>query len=167
MPGAVQALAPGVDADVAWAAPARPDSVVVLQADGGSGVLCLEIDEATEHAPQIRAKLADYERGLAGRLGWHVVFVVPTEHRLAWMRRVVRGDRATVAGHVWATTFADLEHAGLDAPVVPVGGAGERQPLRSLLDEPRPRRCPTPVASPAWVELLGSGGGEDLDEALR
>ncbi len=115
----------------------------------------------------IRAKLADYDRGLAGRLGWHVVFVVPTEHRLAWMRRVVRGDRATVAGHVWATTFADLEHAGLDAPVVPVGGAGERQPLRSLLDEPRPRRCPTPVASPAWVELLGSGGGEDLDEALR
>jgi hypothetical protein len=43
----------------------------------------------------------------------------------------------------------------------------ERRPLRSLLDDPRPRRCPTPVGSDAWVQLLGSGGGEHLDEALR
>jgi hypothetical protein len=42
----------------------------------------------------------------------------------------------------------------------------ERQSLRSLLDDPR-QRCPTPVGSDAWVQLLGSGGGEDLDEALR
>lgn len=56
---------------------------------------------------------------------------------------------------------------GIDASVVPVGGAGERQPLGSLVVDPRPRRCPTPVGSDEWVQLLGSGGGEDLDEALR
>jgi hypothetical protein len=35
-----------------------PDSIVALQAPSGSAVLCLEIDEATEHGPQIRGKLA-------------------------------------------------------------------------------------------------------------
>ena len=66
--------------------PARPDSVVVLQFDDRSGVLCLEIDEATEHAPQIKAKLAVYEHVLADRPGWHVVFVVPTAARLSRSR---------------------------------------------------------------------------------
>ena len=37
---------------------------------------------------------------------------------------------------------------------------------RALFADARQRGCPTPVGSPAWVELLGSGGGEDLDEAL-
>jgi hypothetical protein len=47
----------------------RPDSIVVVQLDGRSAVLCLEIDEATEHAPTIRARLGAYERALAGRDG--------------------------------------------------------------------------------------------------
>jgi len=144
----------------------RPDSVIVLQAAQGSGVLCLEIDEATEHAPQILAKLAAYGRVLPSRPGWQVMFVVPTHDRLAWLRRVGRPHTARLGGRIWAVVLADLEDSGIDAPVAPVGRAGEPKAFRSLLDDPRPRRCPTRVGSDAWVRLLGNGGGEDLDEAL-
>lgn len=163
----VQAWLPESIAGDAGAAPARPDSIVALQTSAGSGVLCLEIDEQTEHAPQIRSKLPAYERTLPSKPGWHVMFVVPTDDRLAWLRRVGRPQAASLDGRVWGVVLADLEASGIDAPVVPVGRAGERQPLRSLLDDSRRRRCPTPVGSDAWVQLLGSGGGEDLDEALR
>jgi hypothetical protein len=129
-----------------------------------SGVLCLETDEATEHAPQIEAKLAIYERVLADRTGWHIVFVVPTPSRLTWLRRVARPD---LTGRGWAVVLADLESDGLDAPVVPLGRSGQPRPLCELITDPRPRRSSTPVASYAWIELLGSGGGEDLDEVLR
>jgi hypothetical protein len=30
-----------------------------------------------------------------------------------------------------------------------------------------PRRCPTPVRTDAWFEVLGTGGFEETDEALR
>ena len=43
----------------------RPDSIVVVQLAAGSAVLCLEIDEATEHSPTIRARLG----GLRARPG--------------------------------------------------------------------------------------------------
>lgn len=166
-PALVQAWLPESIAGDAGVEPARPDSIVALQTAEGSGVLCLEIDEATEHAPQIRSKLLAYGRMLPSRPGWHVMFIVPTNDRLAWLRRVGGGHAATLRGRVWAVVLADLDASGIDAPVVPVGRAGERQPLRSLLDDPRPRRCSTPVGSDVWVQLLGSGGGEDLDEALR
>jgi hypothetical protein len=144
--------------------PARPDSVVVLQVDGGSGVLCLETDEATEHAPQIRSKLATYERVLADRAGWHVVFLVPTAARLAWLRRV---GQSRLAGRAWGVVLAELESEGIDATVVPLSRSGQPRVLRSVLDDPRPRCSATPVGSDDWIELLGSGGGEDLDEVLR
>lgn len=166
-PDLVQAWLPESIAGDAGVEPARPDGIVALQTRDGSGVLCLEIDEATEHEPQIRSKLPAYERVLPSRPGWHVMFVVPTADRLAWLRRVGRPQADSLAGRVWAVVLADLEASGIDAHVVPVGGAGKREPLRSLLDDFRPRRCPTPVGSDAWVQLLGSGGGEDLDEALR
>ncbi len=144
--------------------PARPDSIVVLQAGDRSGVVCLETDEATEHAPQIKAKLAAYARVLADRVGWHVLFVVPTAARLSWLRRVARSD---LGGHAGAVLLADLESDGLDAPLVPLSRSGQPGPLRSQLDDPRPRRSATPVGSDAWIELLGSGGGEELDEVLQ
>jgi len=159
VPGAQLWLPESTTAD-ARIEPARPDSVVVLQADGRSGVLCLEIDEATEHAPQIKAKLAIYERVLVDRIGWHLVFVVPTAARLSWLRRVARSDRA---GRAWAVVLADLESDSVDAPVVHLGRSGQPRPLRSVLDDPRPRHSATPVGSDAWVELLGSGGGEELE----
>jgi hypothetical protein len=166
-PDLVQAWLPESIAGDAGVEPARPDSIVALQTSTGSGVLCLEIDEATEHAPQIRSKLPAYERVLPSRPGWHVLFVVPTTDRLAWLRRVGQGQAPAIRGRVWAVVLADLDASGIDAPAAPIGRAGERQPLGSILDDPRARRCPTPVASDAWVQLLGSGGGEDLDEALR
>jgi hypothetical protein len=144
--------------------PARPVSVVALQVDGGSGVLRLEIDEATEHTPQIKAKLAAHERVLADRSGWHVVFVVPTAARLSWLRRVARPNLAVRA---WAVVLADLQSIGLDVSVVPLDRSGQTRALRSVLDDPSPRRSATPVGSAAWIKLLGSGGGEELDEVPR
>lgn len=44
---------------------------------------------------------------------------------------------------------------------------GEPRPLLAILDDPRPHRCATPVGSDGWVELLATGGGEDVSEALR
>ncbi len=147
----------------AGAEPARPDAILVLQVDGGSGVLCVETDEATEHAPQIQAKLETYARALAGRDGWHVLFVVPTTARLSWLRRVARPD---LVDRGWAVVLADLESEGIDAAVAPLARSGRAGSLSSLVSDPRPRRSSTPVGSDAWVELLGSGGGEELDEVL-
>jgi hypothetical protein len=144
--------------------PARPDSVLVLQVDGISGVLCLETDEATEHAPQIQSKLSVYERALADRVAWHVVFVVTSAARLSWLRRVAR---SRLSGRVWGVLIADLETEGLDATVLPISRPAQPRVLRSVLEDPRPRRIATPVGSDAWIDLLGSGGGEELDEVLR
>ena len=92
-PGSVQLWLTEPMTDGVLPADVRPDSVVVVQLGGGSAVLCLEIDEATEHSPTIRARLGAYERALAGRDGWHLVWVVPTEERLGWLRRVARWDQ--------------------------------------------------------------------------
>lgn len=165
-PGPVQAWLPESIAADARLEPAHPDSVVALQGAEGSAVLCLGIDEATEHAPQIRAKLAAYSRVLPDRAGWHVLLVVPTLDRLAWLRRVGRSEAALLGDRLWATVLAYLEAQSLSAPIAPITGSVAAR-LGSLLNDPRPRRCPTPVGSDGWVTLLGSGGGEDLDEALR
>lgn len=145
----------------------RPDSIVVLQRDGGSAVICLEIDEATEHSPTIRIRLGAYERALAGRESWHVVWVVPTAERLAWFRRLARWDqRPGLEGCSWGLVLDDLRAAGLRARTQPVGWSGETVSLEALVADSRARRCPTPVGSPGWIRLLGSGGAEETDEAL-
>lgn len=145
----------------------RPDSIVVVSLDGGWAVLCLEVDEATEHAPTIRSRLAAYERALAGRHGWHLLWVVPTEERLGWLRRVSRWDDHTgLDSSSWGLVLDDLRAVGFDAATSPVGWAGDAVRLEDLMSDPRPRRCPTPVGSPAWIRLLGTGGAEETDEAL-
>jgi hypothetical protein len=167
-PEPVQVWLPDSIAAEALADVVRPDSVVALQTADGSGVVCLEVDEATEHAPTIRAKLAAYDRALRARPGWHLLFVAPTEERLAWLRRVAGPDeRSGLAGQSWGALLTGLEGSGLAAGASPVGWRGHVRPLRGVLTDPRHRRCPTPVGSDAWVRLLGSGGGEDLAEALR
>ncbi len=40
----------------------------------GAAVLCLEVDEGTEHAPVTRDKLEGYAEALKDRPGWHPVF---------------------------------------------------------------------------------------------
>jgi hypothetical protein len=146
----------------------RPDSIVVLQLARLSAVLCLEVDEATEHSPTIRARLTAYERALAGRTGWHVLWVVPTEDRLGWFRRIGRWDqRSGLEACSWGVVLDDLRTVGLQAPTRPIGWSGGAVPLEALIADPTVRTCPTPVGSPAWVRLLGSGGAEDTDEAIR
>lgn len=145
----------------------RPDSILVVQLDGGSGVLCLEIDEATEHAPTIRRRLAAYECAVAGRGGWQLLWVVPTEERLAWLRRVARwDDHAGLNGASWGLVLDDLRADGFGTPTSPVGWTGDAVRLEDLMGDPRPRLCPTPVGSQAWVRLLGTGGAEETEEAL-
>lgn len=145
----------------------QPDGVLVLQADAGSGVLCLEVDEATEHAPQILAKLDAYSRVLPPRSGWHALFVVPNHDRLDWLRRVARWDeRRGLGGRVWATTLPDLDGRTINASVAAVGFESSARGLRRILTDLKDRSSPAPVGSAAWVQMLGSGGAEDLDEAL-
>lgn len=73
-PNPVQAWLPESIAADAGAGAVRPDSIVALQSDPGSSVLCLEIDEATEHAPQIPLKARGVRAGAAAsaRLACHV-----------------------------------------------------------------------------------------------
>lgn len=165
--GAVQAWLTPLMTDDLFDGSLRPDAVLVLQADAGSAVVALEVDEATEHAPQILAKLDAYARVLPRRSGWHVLFVAPNADRLDWLRRVARwDDRPRLGGRAWGVTLADLHERALDAPVATVGHDDSAALLRRIHIDPQPRSCPAPVGSAAWVQMLGSGGAEDLDEVL-
>jgi predicted transcriptional regulator len=146
----------------------RPDSILAMQAGPVSATLCVEVDEATEKAAAIRAKLDAYDAALDGRVGWHVVWVVPSRDRIDWLRRLVAHDPPRrLRGRCWAVVLAELRAVGAAAEASPLGWAGEPRPLIAILDDPRPRRCPTPVGTDAWINLLATGGGEDLREALR
>jgi hypothetical protein len=146
----------------------RPDSIIALQSDPFSGVLCVEVDEGTERSAVIRGKLDAYSSHLRARRGWHVLFVVPSRERLAWLRRATGWNHwPELVGRCWGVVLAELRDAGADAIATPIACRGEPRSLLAVLDDPRPRRCPTPVGSDGWVELLATGGGEDVSEALR
>ena len=146
-----------------------PDAVVVLQGASGSAVLCLEIDESTERGPVILDKLARYETALRSKVGWHVLFVAGSAERVASLSRTGRykGGYAGLAGKAWALVLPELRTRGLEAPVVALNPDVARTTLGSLLVDPTPRRCPTPVGTDAWLRVMGYFGLEDLDEALR
>jgi hypothetical protein len=146
-----------------------PDSVVVLQAPSGSAVLCLEIEEGTEHGPQIRDKLARYGDALPGRSGWHVVFVAPSRQRVDFLARVAKrgGGYPGTAGRAWTLVLDELSNAGIGSAVAPLFQDGRRLPLGDLVTDAVPRRCATPVGTDLWLQVLGCGGAEESDEALR
>jgi hypothetical protein len=146
-----------------------PDSVVALQTPAGSGVLCLEIDEGAEHGPDIRDKLARYADGFRSRTGWHVVFVVGGRERVDFLARVSRrnGDYPGLRGQAWAIVLGELGAHGLSAIAAPLCVRGQLMAVAALLTDPRSRRCPTPVATDEWLRILGYGGSEEIDEALR
>jgi Replication-relaxation len=146
----------------------RPDSVVALQLGDRSAVLCLEMDEGTQHAPVIRARLAAYGRWLPARAGWHLLFVVQSEQRTRWLRRLGSWHGpASLEGRSWVVRLTDLGAGGLNALAVPIVGREPPHSLRALATDPIVRMSTAPVGSVAWIELLGQGGGEDLDRALR
>jgi hypothetical protein len=146
-----------------------PDAVVVLQAATGSGVLCLEIDQNTERCPVIRGKLGRYETALRSRTGWHLLFVVPSIERAGSLARHAshKGGYPGLAGKAWALVLPELGTHGLDTGVVALNPNVARTTLGALLVDSTPRRCPTPVGTDAWLQVLGLGGNEDFTEALR
>jgi len=144
----------------------RPDALVVLDDGRRSGVLCLEIDEATQHVAPIRAKLRAYREALAVRRGWHVVFAVPTAARGAWLGRAARGADLSLIS-AWAVTSAQLSAHGIEAPLTSLADAGRSTTLGGALTDVGPRRSAAPVGSGAWLDLLGSGAGEELEALLR
>ena len=132
------------------------DTVIVIAADDGPATVCLEIDEGNQHVAPIGAKLHAYRGALADRPGWHVLFVVPTPDRAAWLRRAARG-----AGEVpaWVTTLDEIRDRGPGARLAPVARGAATQVLDRLTAGPAPLAGP-PVGSRRWLELLGSGGAE-------
>lgn len=140
----------------------HPDAIVALDHAGGSAVLCLEVDEATQHGPIIVAKLDAYERALAGRAGWHLLFVAPNHDRVDWIRTLARGcPGQTLAGRGWAVTLGALRANGPNAPLRSLGPGRDQRPLGTLATGRGRRRSSAPVGSTAWVDLLGNGGAED------
>jgi hypothetical protein len=131
----------------------RPDSIIGLQSDPFSGVLCIEVDEATQRSAVIRSKLDAYAVHLRARAGWHVLFVVPSRDRLEWLRRATGWNHwPALVGRCWGAVLPELRIMGADAVATPVACRGEPRPLIAVLNDPRPRRCPTPVGSDEWVE---------------
>lgn len=144
-----------------------PDGLVVLQSDDRSGVLCLEVDEGTQHAGVVRPRLEAYGRALASRPGWALLVVVPTPTRAAWLGRLAaRVTTPSGRSMGWVAVLSEIERHGSAARVAGLGTADGRT-LAEALPDPVPRRTDAPVGTPGWIELLGAGGGERLAEVLR
>jgi len=140
----------------------HPDAIVALDQAGGSAVICLEIDEATQHGPIIQGKFEAYERALTGRAGWHLLFVAPNGDRVDWIRTLARSRPGqTLAGRGWAVTLGALRAGGPHAPLRSLGPGRAEPSLAALATDRGRRRSSAPVGSAAWVELLGYGGAED------
>src|SRR6266545_285192 len=145
--------------------PPFPDSVVALECEGRSGIVCLEIDEATQRRAVIEAKLNGYRRLFDAHPTWWLLFVVPSRNRARWLRTVATGIDQTVAARAWVTSLVALRTSHLEGPAQPVTGDSPAT-MRALMDSTRDRRARAPVGSEAWLRLLGEGGIEDLHEAL-
>jgi len=107
----------------------EPDSLVVLQVREQSAVLCIELDEGTEHHPVIIDKLERYATQLGNRTGWHLLFVVPGRERLMRIRRLARRPLsqrcAGMRGSRSSRTFGDAASPPIP---IPPGRTGVRLP---------------------------------------
>lgn len=63
--------------------------------------------------------------------------------------------------------LADLGRSGLETVVAPLFVGGRRQMLAEAVADRTSRRCPTPVGTDVWLQILGNGGVEETDDALR
>jgi Replication-relaxation len=171
-------LAPGGYPISAWCTPGmstrfiddvKPDALLALQLTTGSAVLCLEVDEGTEHAPIIRDKLERYAEAIQDRPDWHLVFVVGWPERADWMARLLGGmadEREMLRDQAWAVTIEELATAGLAAGLRALRRRGGDVRLAHLCTDLRDRSSWAPVGSDAWLRILGSGAGEDLSSML-
>jgi hypothetical protein len=144
-----------------------PDALLALQLGTNSAVLALEVDEGTEHAPVIRAKLSRYREALEGRSEWHVVFVVGEPERARWIRDVARRSEglAVLGGNSWATSIYDVRRGALAAPVASLIG-GKPAHLDEICTPATERHIAHAVGSDRWIRLMGSGAGEDVRDAF-
>ena len=143
----------------------RPDAIVALDHAGGSAVVCLEVDEATQHGPIIQGKLEAYERALTGRAGWYLLFVAPNDDRVDWIRTLARAARGqTLAGRGWAVTLERLRAGGIDAPLRSLGPGRDEPPLGTLATDRGRRRSSTPVGS---ADAVGHPGGRPTAAGAR
>ena len=84
-------------------------------------------------------KFSRYEPAIRTRLGWHVLFVVETAARAAWLARVAREPAYPgLAGRAWAIVLGDLKTAGVEAPAVSLEARGGRSTLGAIVRDPRP-----------------------------
>lgn len=143
-----------------------PDGLLVLTTGSRSAVLCVEIDEGTQHAAVIRPRLTAYARALPDHPGWRLLVVVPSETRAAWMRRIaIRVDpRPRTLGCV--ATMDAITRSGTEAVALSLDNQLTVH-LHDVLQDRRPRATGTVVGAREWVALLGQGGGEELLEILR
>ncbi len=145
----------------------EPDGVVVLQLREQSAVVCIELDEGTEHHPVIIHKLERYATQLGNRAGWHLLFVVPGRERLMRIRRLARRPAlARLHGHAWVALLADVRRRGLATNTYPAWSTDGPIALAMLVDDERDRRSDAPVGSDAWLAMLATGGVEDFDRLL-
>lgn len=96
---------------------------------------------------------------MAKKRGWHLLFVVPHATRLRWLRhRVarVKGRTPSLACISWVATLSDIRRDGLDTIVTPIEPNAAPARLATILNDPKPRRIETPVASDAWLRLLAT-----------
>lgn len=145
----------------------EPDGVVILQLKARSAVVCIELDEGTEHHPVIIDKLERYAAQLRDRTGWHLLFVVPGRDRLMRIRRLARRPGlVSLRGHTWVALLADVRSRGLNADAYPAWSVDGPVALADVIHDPRDRRSPAPVGSSAWLAMLATGGVEDFDQLL-
>jgi hypothetical protein len=146
--------------------PPYPDSVVALKYEERSGIVCLEIDEATQRRAVIEAKLNGYRRLFDAHPTWWLLFVVPSRNRARWLRTVAGGADETVAARAWVTSLVALQTRHLDAPAKSITD-GSVATMRALVTSPPARGAGAPVGSDSWLRLLGEGGIEDLEDLLE
>lgn len=159
-PAVLRWLPESIVVDVLPTGPAA-DAVLIIAAADGPATVCLEIDEGNQHLSAIRDKVRAYSPALGVRPGWHVLFVVPTADRAAWIRRAARGA-GPAAFSAWVTTLDELRARGLEARLARVPGPwGAPATIGRLAAGPSPLAGP-PVGSRRWLELLGSGGAESF-----
>lgn len=144
--------------------PPFPDSILMIDDNGRSGTVCLEVDEETQRRTAIEEKLGGYRRTVEAADGWAILFVVPSGARVRWLRLVGGSVDEAIAQRTWVTTLRELQQHHLGAAVMPMRRRRDPIELRDLLVSGSVLPDRHPVASDAWLRLLGEGGVEDALE---